>query len=164
MKANIVAVFLLLACFSLLAFAGDDRCTLSTETVPLCVLLSDATKYDGKEITVRGLYRMVIHGSILMSPACGKTHVNVRQAPGYKADKRGSAVMRSLTKKDQFQSVDVVIRGIFRVAQQGQCFGQNCLSYEIEDRELLCAEAPKSDAGTTANHEAGHAQGSEPEK
>jgi hypothetical protein len=103
----------------------------------------DAAKYDGKEITVEGLYRMVLHGSILMSPACGKPYVNMHGASDYKADKHASSVLRSLTKKDQFQSVDVVLRGSFKVAQQGQCFGQNCLSYEIEDHELLCAEAPK---------------------
>lgn len=160
MRMNIENVALLLACFCSLAFAGDDRCMPPPETLPLCTVLSDAAKYDGKEITVRGLYRIVIHGSVLMSPACGKTYVNMRQASDYKADKHASATMRSLTKKDQFQSVDVVIRGTFRVAQQGQCFGQNCLPYEIEDHELLCAEAPKPEANTTASHVAGHAESS----
>jgi len=47
--------------------------------------------------------------------------------------------MRSLIKKDRFQSIEVVVRGTFRAAPQGQCFGQNCLSYEIEEHELLCA-------------------------
>jgi len=164
MRENILVVVLLVACFGTFAFASDDRYAPSARAVPLCVILSDAAKYDGKEITVRGLYRMVLHGSILMSPACGSTKVNMRQASGYKADKHASAIMRSLTKKDQFQSVDVVIRGTFRVAQQGQCFGQNCLSYEIEENELLWAEAPKPEPGATANHEAGHAQGSNPEK
>ena len=107
---------------------------------------------------------MVLHGSMLMSPECGKTHVNMRRASDYKAEKHASATMRSLTKKDQFQSVDVVIRGTFRIAQQGQCFGQNCLPYEIEEHELLCAEAPRPDASATANHEAEHAQCSSPEK
>ena len=142
-----ISIILLTAYFSSLAFAvgGDDRCVTSAEAIPLCTVLSDAAKYDGKEITVRGLYRMVIHGSILTSPECGKTYVNMRQASNYKADKHASNVMRSLTKKDRFQSVDVVLRGTFRVAR-GDCFGQNCLPYEIEGHELLCAEAPKSHA------------------
>jgi hypothetical protein len=143
MRANIAIVLVLAACVGSLTFGGDDRCASSAEIIPLCAVLSDAVKYDGKEITVRGLYRMVIHGSILTSPACGKTYVNMRQASDYKADKHASAVMRALTKKDQFQSVEVVLRGTFRVAQQGQCFGQSCLLYEIEDHELLCAESPK---------------------
>ena len=144
MRTNIAIVALLAACFSSLAFGRDDRCAPSAEIIPLCTVLSDAAKYDGKEITVRGLYRMVIHGSILTSPACGKTYVNMRQASDYKANKQASAVVRSLTKREQFQSVEVVLRGTFRVAHQGQCFGQNCLLYEIEDHELLCAESPKS--------------------
>jgi hypothetical protein len=164
MRRNVLVAVLLGACISSLAFAGDDRCASSAEAIPLCTVLSDAAKYDGKEITVRGLYRMVLHGSVLTSPECGKTYVNMRQASDYKGDRDASAIMRSLTKKDQFQSVDVVIRGTFRVAKQGQCFGQNCLSYEIEDHELLCAQAPKAEAGTTTNNEAGHAQRSNSEK
>jgi hypothetical protein len=164
MRRDILVVVVLGTCISSLAFAGDDRCSSSAEAISLCTVLTDAAKYDGKEITVRGLYRMVLHGSVLMSPSCGKTYVNMRQASDYKANKDASAIMRSLTKKDQFQSVDVVIRGAFRVAKRGQCFGQNCLSYEIEDHELLCAQAPKPEASTTTNHEAGHAQGSDSEK
>src|SRR5205807_177446 len=118
---------------------------------------SDAAKYDGKEITVKGLYRMVFHGSILTSPACGKTYVNMRQASAYKADKHASTVMKSLTKKDQFQSVDVVLRGTFRVAHNGKCFGQNCLLYEIENHELLCAKAPKSKGSSTGTEPKGAA-------
>jgi len=112
---------------------------------PLCTVLADAAKYDGKKITVRGLYRMVIHGSILMRSACPKVNVNLRGAPNWKGDKRALAVIRSLTKKDQFQPVDIVSRGTFRVAQEGQCFGQNCLRYEIEETELLCAAPHKLD-------------------
>ena len=84
---------------------------------------------------------MVFHGSVLMSPECQHDLVNMRQAPDYKADKRAASKMRSLTKKNQFQSVDVVLRGTFRTAREGQCFGQNCLLYEIEDHELHCAKA-----------------------
>ena len=148
MRANVITVVLLVVCFGPYAFSGDDRCAPSPGVIPICTVLSDAAKYDGKDITVRGLYRMVIHGSILMSPACGKTYVNMRQASDYRADKHSSSVLRSLTKKDQFQSVDVVLRGTFKVAQHGQCFGQNCLSYEIEDHELLCAQTLKSNGSS----------------
>jgi hypothetical protein len=83
---------------------------------------------------------MVVHGSILMESACPKAKVNMGAAPDYKANKHALAVIQSLTKKDQFQSVDVVLRGTFRVAHQGQCFGQNCELYEIENHEFLCAQ------------------------
>jgi hypothetical protein len=66
----------------------------------------------------------------------------MRETQGYKADKRALKVIRIATKKDQFQSVDVVVRGTFRSAPQGECFGQNCLRYEIESHELICAELP----------------------
>jgi hypothetical protein len=163
MRENILIAVLLAAGVGSFAFASDDRCSSSADAVPLCTILSDAAKYDGKDITVRGLYRMVLHGSILMSPACGNTKINMRQASDYKADRHAVAVMRSLTKKDQFHLVDVVIRGTFRVARQGECFGQNCLAYEIEGHELLCAKTPEDsndcpgkkepkDAGSATTH------------
>jgi len=160
-------MLLLAVSVSRTALAGDDRCTASTQAVPFCTVVSDTANYDGKEITVRGLYRMVVHGSLLMGPTCPKIKVSVRQAPDYKADKNASAVVRSLTKKDQFQEVDVVIRGTFRVAHEGQCFGQNCELYELESHELLCAQKAKPDASatpTTSSHEAGHAQGQKQEQ
>jgi hypothetical protein len=133
------------------AFAGENECLASAKAIPLCTVLSDSSKYDGKEITIRGLYRMAIHGSVLMSSACSQTYVNMRRSSDEKPNKHAMAIIRSLTKKDQFTPVDVVLRGKFRVSHQG-CFGQNCLLYEIEETQLLCAAQvkPSSSAGPTA--------------
>ena len=79
-----------------------------------------------------------------MSPECGNTYVNVRRAPDYRVEKHVLTVVRFLTKHDRFQPVDVVIRGTLHVAANGQCFGQNCLLYEIEDHELQFAKAAKA--------------------
>jgi hypothetical protein len=150
------------ACMNSTIVAAADRCVIPADVVPLCTVLSDAAKYDDKEITVRGLYRMVLHGSILMAPACEHTLVNMRQAADYKANKHASATIRSLTKTDQFNSVDVVLRGTFRVAHKGECFGQNCLSYEIEDHELICAAAPgrlDTSSRNSGGHEVEHGEG-----
>lgn len=122
--------------------AYEHPCVKATNAVPLCTILANPDAYDGKDITVRGLYRMVLHGSVLTAAGCSQTYVNMREAEGYRADKQALKVVRSVTKKDQFRPIDVVIQGIFRSARQGQCFGQNCLRYEIESRELLCAEVP----------------------
>lgn len=122
--------------------AREHTCYEITDAVPLCTILANPNAYDGKEITVRGSYRMVLHGSVLTASECAQTYVNMREAGGYRADKRALKVIRSATKKDQFQPVEVIVRGMFHSARQGECFGQNCLRYEIEDRELLCAEVP----------------------
>jgi hypothetical protein len=147
MKSTVKITLALLAaaCFSPLALSGEGQCSASTEAVPLCTVVSDAATYDGKEITVRGLYRMVIHGSILMGSACPKDNVNVREAPNAQDDKHALAVVRSFykKKKNRFQPVDEVLRGTLRVAHPGHCFGQDCSPYEIEVTELLCAEVPK---------------------
>lgn len=85
---------------------------------------------------------MVMHGSVLMSPDCGSDLVNLRQARDYKSSSSAEKIIRSATRKDQFQSVEVVIRGSFHVAKQGKCFGQNCEKFELEDRELISAVKP----------------------
>jgi hypothetical protein len=75
----------------------------------------------------------------------------MRRTLDAKLDKQALTVIRSLTKKDQFHPVDVVLRGNFRMAHEG-CFGQSCLLYEIEETELLCAQTPNPDnTGTDEN-------------
>ena len=87
-----------------------------------------------------------------MDRNCSETDVNLRGAPGYKADKHALAVLRSLTKKDEFRPVDVVLRGTFLVAHGGQCFSEICAPYEIETTELVSArpESPPVDGGGTS--------------
>jgi hypothetical protein len=154
MRLTIAIGILLAVCLGAVASSDLDKCPASAQALPLCTILADAAKYDGKEITVRGLYRMVIHGSVLMGTTCSQIEVNTRQAAGYKADKQAVAVVRSLTKKNQFQPVDEVLRGTFRVAQKEQCFGQICAPYEIEVTELLCASAPTDKRSSTRSRQA----------
>ena len=149
MRLAIAVVSFLTAFFAPLSLSAGD-CASSAQAIPICTAVADGAKYDGKQVTVSGVYRMVIHGAILSGPACSKDDVNLRRAAHWKGNKNAVATIRSLTKKDQFQSVDVVSRGIFRVAQEGQCFGQNCLRYEIEETELLCATKMKASAPSTA--------------
>jgi hypothetical protein len=141
MRNTIVLAILLALGLGSVAFP-DDQCPEALQALPLCTVLISPDQYDSKEIMVRGLYRVVIHGSVLMGTACPQMEVNLREGPGYRADKRASAVVRSLTKKDQFHPVDEILRGTFRVARKEQCFGQICAPYEIEVTNLLCAQAP----------------------
>lgn len=141
-----LSLALLATCSSILAFSGERKCSTSATAMPICTVLADAAKYDGKEIIVSGRYRILIHGSILVGADCSHHgEVNLRGAPNEKDDKRALEVIRSFYKKKQnrFQSIDEVVRGKFHVARQGECFGQDCWSYEIEIAELLCAEVPK---------------------
>jgi hypothetical protein len=155
MKRLAIVLIFVLMCLTSPAPAQQAEDTPAAQAMPLCTVIADAAKYDGKEITVHGLYRMVIHGAILMDRACSKTDVSLRESPGYKADKKAVSVLRSITKKDQFQPVEVVFRGIFRVAHQGQCFGQICAGYEIETTELVSAR-PESPGNAGATSVSGH--------
>jgi hypothetical protein len=141
MRLGITIAFLTATCFTLLAFSGEKQCSAATEAIPLCDVLADAAKYDGKDITIRGVYYRVIHGSILTTSACEKTKVNMRSASDWKADKHALSVLNSRARKNQ--GTDIVLRGTFRVARDG-CFGQTRTLYEIEEHELLCAESLKS--------------------
>lgn len=127
---------------ALSASAAFSQTDPQINAIDVCTVTSNSANYDGKEIYVRGLWRMVIHGSILMGKACPKVEVNLTEVAGYKANKKASALVRSLAKKDQFGSVEVVFRGTFRVAHERQCFGQICAPYQLETAELLSAETP----------------------
>lgn len=124
-----------------------NSCPASGEAMSLCDVLSNASKYDGKDVTVRGVYYQVIHGSILTDPACAKTKVNMRLAADWKPDKQALSLLNSRSRKNE--GTEVVFRGTFRAAHAGSCFGQTCSLYEIEDHELLCTAAPIEE-GTTA--------------
>ena len=96
------------------------------QAVDICTITANPANYDGKEFLVRGLWRMVIHGSILMGKVCPMIEVNRAEVAGYEANKKASSLdVRSLAKKDQFGSVEVVFRGTFRVAHDGPCFWAN---------------------------------------
>ena len=128
-----------LASFLPVTSRSDEKCAGSTQAIDICTVVSNPGAYDGKELVIRGLYRMVIHGSIMTGPACKKVDVNMRRAYDWKGDKHAQAVLQTQAKKNQYQFFELIIRGTFRVAKQGQCFGQNCLSYEVEESELFCA-------------------------
>jgi len=110
----------------------------SAAVIPFCTVLSNASAYDGKEVTIKGVYWRVIHGSILTGPTCdGKA--NMRLSANWKGDKQAVKLRNSRARSNQGNQV--VVRGTFRVAQQG-CFGQTCSLYEIEESALLSAEVP----------------------
>jgi hypothetical protein len=112
------------------------------QPLDVCDLTSHAAEYDGKQVYVRGLWRMTPHGSLLIGSGCREVEVNLTQTPGYTANRTASELVRKLAKKDQFGSVDVVFRAVFRVAKTRQCFGQICAPYQVETEELLSAQAP----------------------
>jgi hypothetical protein len=156
---------------TLVAHPQDVKREASSEAMPLCALIANSSRYDGKVIKVAGLYRFVIHGAILMDRSCPQVEVNLRESSGYKADKKAGSVLRSITKKDQFQPVDVILRGILHVAHEGQCFGEMCAAYQLEITELMTARpAPPEGSGTgstppidTLPHESGHADPPKPQ-
>ena len=110
------------------------------QALSVCAITANAKHYDGMSVVLQGYYRMVIHGAILRGNSCPEVELAVRRARNYRANKQASNVLRSLTKKSQFRPVDVIVRGVFRVAKEGHCFGQICSSYQIEIRELLYAQ------------------------
>ncbi|MGD0500205.1 MAG: hypothetical protein ABSC23_17420 [Bryobacteraceae bacterium] len=147
MIERILGAIVMMVCSTLPLVGQQTTDKPPAAAVSLCAVISDAAAYDGKEIVVEGLYRMVLHGAIMMDRACPKVQVNLREAPGYTSDKRAAATLRSLTKNDQFRTVAVAFRGILHVAREGQCFGQVCASFEIATTELLSARPEDKDPG-----------------
>ncbi len=139
MKSSVLFACGLLA---LTASVARSQSAAPLQAVEICSVASNPALYDGKEFLVRGLWRMVIHGSILMGTACPKVEVNMTETAGYKSNKKATSIIKSVTRKDQFGSVEVVLRGTFRVAHESQCFGQMCAAYQFETAELLSARTP----------------------
>lgn len=141
---------------------------VTRRAVDICTVLAAPQKYDGIDVTVAGLYRVVIHGAVLTGTNCTTTYSSLREAAAYRADSHASSTVKRLLKRDKSQAIAVVVRGKFRVAQQGQCFGGDlCSRYEMELTELISAGTAEpanptsSESGSSATfaHEANHAQG-----
>jgi len=172
MNQSRIIALLVFAMITTVAFAQTSEYGTTTHAVNICSVIADPTKYDGKEIFVEALYRVVIHGAILMGGTCPETNVAAREVEGYKADKHATAVLQRLLKKDKSEPVEIVVRGTFHLAHQGQCFGgEICSSYEVEIAELLSAQAvsprsvtaPAAPAPETLVHESGHADPPKPQ-
>lgn len=88
MRPTIAIILLVAASFTSFAFSGENKCSAFIEAMPICDVLANASKYDGRDITVRGIYYRVIHGSSLTASACKKTKVNMRSASDWKTNKR----------------------------------------------------------------------------
>ena len=131
---------MLTACVNLSRRSDNGPC-VSYRAQSICRVLLDARDNDGIDVIVDGIYRVSPEGSLLMASACQGKYVNLKDASDYMASKNAVEILRSLTRRNQFRPISVVIRGTFRVAQPGQCFGAGCERYEIEIHELLCAEA-----------------------
>lgn len=159
MRIAVIVALVFLPGARRLGASDNHACSAAREqALPICKVLADARTYDGKTITVEGIYRAVIHGSVLYGPDCSKTGVNVRQASDYKADKQALRTMRAVMKKDWSQPVGVVVRGTFRVATLEHCFGENCLQYEMEEHELLCATPVKGENSSASKGAKGSSQ------
>jgi hypothetical protein len=126
-----------------LPLSASDECAASGEAIPICTVLTDAAKYDGKEIIVKAIYTAAIHGSYITGAACSDVGINLKRTEHWHAEKRALNTIRSLTKKDPFHSVEIVVRGVFRKAYSGTCYGPNCMGYEFTESELFCASDVK---------------------
>jgi hypothetical protein len=144
MKFVIVLVLAAAPFVAALSPSAEDNCANASQAIDVCAVLADASKYDGKTLTIRATYRAMIHGSVAFGAGCPAENINLRRAEHWQGNKAAVKTMRSLTKRNQFQEVDVVSRGIFRVARQEQCFGQDCWRYEFEEADLICAAAVKT--------------------
>lgn len=100
---TVALVLLIAVCLSTQSHANSDNCATVVTFVSLGDVLADAAKYDGKEIIVRGSYRMVIHGSVLMMSSCPANLVNLRQAKGYVENQSALKIIRSNTRKGSIQ-------------------------------------------------------------
>ena len=139
--------------------AYGQQCLSAPAVIPLCSVASKAAEYDGKEIKVRGVYRRLFHGAILSSPDCPHQKINGRFTKKLSGTKNDLKTLGRLA--DEHKAVEVVFRARFKMAREGQSFGQDCDPYEIEASELSCVErqgqSPGPVPGRSSLREVGHA-------
>ena len=122
---------------------GDEQAVVDhSQPITVCNICSNPNDYDGKMIIITGVFKRIFHGSILEGcESCSKSEINFRLSPDYRSKKSVRKAFASLTRKNQYASIDVVVRGVFRVAKQGTAVsGQICAIYDIEVNEMLSAK------------------------
>ena len=140
MKNYLLNLSLLVVSFAPIVAAQNRYAVSANRIEDICSVGSNAGVFDNKEIVVDALYRLVIHGAILTGKNCPDLVVAGKEVGEYKADKRAAKEVQRLLKKDKYAPVETVLRGTFRVAHQGQCFGgENCARYLLEISELISA-------------------------
>lgn len=133
---------LLTMCF-LVGLCSLDLCAqTASQPLDVCDLIDHAMEYNGKTVYAGGLWKATPHGTLFIGSSCTETPVSLRQAAGYKANRLALRAFRKLTKKDHSAVVAAVFRGSFRVARQGECFGEFCSRYEMEIVELASVQEP----------------------
>jgi|LSQX01.3.fsa_nt_gb hypothetical protein len=121
---------------------GDEQADVdNSQPISVCDICSNPNDYDGRRIIITGVFKRIFHGSILEGcESYPKSEINVRLSPDYRSEKSVRKAFASLTRKNQYAPVEVVARGVFRAAKQGECFGQICAIYDIEVNEMLSAK------------------------
>jgi hypothetical protein len=125
---------LLLFAAGLIATPGEERAITPT-VMSVCQIASRAADYDGHEVAAKGIYWRTVHGAVLSASECRDQKVNIRLNAKFKAGKKDLRTLGRLANGQQ--AADVVFRGVFRLARQGQCFGQDCRPFQIDADELL---------------------------
>lgn len=139
-------ILFLVAILSTAAYAKDERTPPpAPPALSICSVLAKAAEYDGKEVTVRGIYRFEIHGSELFGQGCRsrENNVSLRSAPDSKDSKQVRKAWRMIRPGEP---VDVVLRGRFVICRSDNCFGAFLDTYEIEVREYLFVQPVQVEA------------------
>lgn len=129
---------LLMAILVVAAYGKDERTPPSAPSAQsICSVLSKPAEYDGKEVTVRGIYRFEIHGSELFGRECRSREMNVSLSNA--ADFKESKEIRKAWRKiPSSEPVDVVLRGKFVICRSyGNCPGAMLDLYGIQVQEYL---------------------------
>jgi hypothetical protein len=135
-RAMFAILFALIGCAPL---AGNEISSVSERAIPICSIIADAPRYDGQIVVVRASFQSQPHGSILFGKSCLNSTVAMRDGSDYKENPRAASMLATLLKEDDSKIVNVIFRGIFRVARPGQCFNSHCAQYQIEASEFIDA-------------------------
>jgi hypothetical protein len=77
---------------------SKENCAQVSQVVPISTVLTHANKFDGRQVTVRGLFFREVHGSILSTPECPHMNVTLRLSSDFKSKGRSERRLNSITR------------------------------------------------------------------
>jgi hypothetical protein len=115
--------------------------------LPICSLLAKAGEYDGKEVTVRGIYRFEIHGSEFFGPEC-RSPENMVSLSGALDSRDSKDIRKAWRKIGAHERADVVLRGTFMICRGDRayvCHASILNLYQIDVREYLFVQPAQAE-------------------
>jgi hypothetical protein len=116
---------------------------LFATAIPFCRMISERTKYVGRETAVSGLLASTPHGGMIYGKECPNSAIFISGASSEWISPQAKAVFADAYRGDRIVHVPVVILGVLRATPGvSPCSSDSCMRYRMEDAQIIAALPP----------------------